>query len=312
MVYRLFLLLLFLPFCSTAQFTLDASYNFDVGDSYTQHINDSLSGLQPGPSGANVTWDFSTYGTTSTAPVNLQAANNNSYPNADVYFSQSGTQSFFSTSNQALGFYGSSSSFGSLIYTNPEEQVRYPMSYGDSYTDYKEGNNIVAGQVQDITGTITVRADGYGTLITPAATYNNALRLQLIRKDSFRSQGQVTSTVTDTFYYWYAANIDFTVATLFGSGQQRVFNYIEAQATNTLEAQAQALRLYPNPAASFLQVKGWEHRTFDWKVYNSLGLLVQEGQNDTRIPVAELSSGWYAVEVQSEQGTSARLPFLKE
>lgn len=312
MVYRTLLLLLLLPLYSMAQLTLDASYNFDAGDSYTQHINMGLSGVQPGSAGANVTWDFSAYGTANTAPVNLQAASSSNYPDADVYFSQSGSQSFFSTTPQALGYYGNSNSLGTLVYTNAEEQVRYPLTYGDSYTDYKVGNNIVAGQVQDLTGTITVSADGYGTLITPAATYANTLRLQLIRRDTFRSQGQVSSTVTDTFYYWYAENIDFTVATLFGSGQQRTFNYIEAQPTSTSVVEEQSLRLYPNPATSFLQVKGLERTAFDWKIYNSLGKLVAEGQNTSRIPVAQLPAGWYAVEIQSNQDKSARLPFLKE
>ena len=69
---------------------------------------------------------------------------------------------------------------------NPRTQVPFPFSYGDTLTDTWQE---YGGSEEDVLLTY----DGYGTLITPAGTYQNVVRV----KESY-SDGED--------YFWYTLN----------------------------------------------------------------------------------------------------------
>ena len=215
LIFTISLLIIFL--ITNAHLTITADiHNPNPGDSFEQNINsDPGSGFSEGPSGANVTWDFSNLTTSDVRPVIIQEADNTDFPEADVFYNQLGTYSYFGTTNSAFVYWGIVTDQTTIIYSDGEEQVRYPLTYGDSYTDDFAGEYESFGITFDREGTLDVEADGYGTLITPDATYNNALRIQIVRNTTDYQNGSQTGSTTDTIYYWYAGDINFPVMTYF-------------------------------------------------------------------------------------------------
>ncbi|MEL6923274.1 MAG: SdrD B-like domain-containing protein [Bacteroidota bacterium] len=76
--------------------------------------------------------------------------------------------------------------FDPIIYTQPDEFVQYPVTFGDSY-GYRSETKI-AGAPWSSNET-TTEVDGYGTLKLPQATFENVLRFhaqsRIVRADGF-------------------------------------------------------------------------------------------------------------------------------
>src|SRR6056297_2157659 len=120
---------------ANAQLTItNENNNFNAGGYFEQNIKSNPSGLVNN-GGAGVTWDFSGITPETSSSVDLQESTSATYPDADLFFVQSGTYTYFGTSNNTLSHYGISSSAADIVFTDGEEQVRFPMTYGDSYTD---------------------------------------------------------------------------------------------------------------------------------------------------------------------------------
>lgn len=303
-ILTLFSFFILLASGAEAQITLtESQHNPNIGDTYEQNINSSPpSSVNAGPMGANVTWDYSSLSASMTAPVNIQESTNNDYPDADIFFSQSGTQSYFGVNSGALTFYGISSSSADVVYTDGEDQVRFPFSYGDSYTDTKAGTSSGFGQTLDISGTVEVTADGYGTLITPEATYNSALRVRIVRTDSSYSNGAFLGETKDSIYYWYVNNFNFPVMTYFRSYDQSGFtghsiNYLTDNTTSLNKQSDSDISFYPNPVKNELRISGTNEKNVKIRIYTSSGKSKAAYNNQKVIPVKELSSGIYFLQI---------------
>lgn len=72
-----------------------------------------------------------------------------------------------------------------------------------------------------------------------------------------------------------------------------------ALSVNGQEAKSNVLKVYPNPANSFLRIEGQEGELV--KVYTMSGSLVIEVNNTNEVNVEHLSPGIYAVVVQNQQ-----------
>lgn len=307
---------------ASAQLTItQAENNPTVGDTFTQHVNSNVdASFDFGPAGENVTWDLSSYGSASTAPVNVVQADDPEFPDATIAYTQNGTETFFKTDNDAFSYYGINGT-AEVIYTDPEDQARFPMTYGDSYIDSKEGTFDAFTQAGVRTGTMEVTADGYGTLITPLHEYNNALRLQLIRRDTDVIGGNET-TSQDTLYFWYAEGIHFPVATFFrvysgGSFVQASFNYIEQESNTPPLGQGLSeangdLEIYPNPVKDQLHVQQETKAKVHCRILTSSGQLIDNREvRDGLCNVSDLSPGVYILQIQNEERAVSRR-FVKQ
>ena len=206
---NVYTLLSFLFFTTTllAQPAITESITPSIG--YSQDVVFmETSSFDPGSSGANQNWDFSNIDVTNSLIVNFQildpttAIGGSNFPDADfawyiplfeVYeFYAGNTDSIYllgggSVSNMQVDFL--------TIFTNPEDGLHFPLTFGDMYNyssafdQYLQGNFINSG---DRTG--TVQADAYGTIITPNGTFNNVLRV-IITETSFG--------FTSMQYAWY-------------------------------------------------------------------------------------------------------------
>ncbi|MFZ6050618.1 T9SS type A sorting domain-containing protein [Halocola ammonii] len=301
------------------QITVTASeHNPSVGDQFTQQIVSSLpGGFNAGPSGEDVTWDFSSLEPSSSAPVDIESSSNADFPEADIFFNQQGTNTYFGTGNNAFTFYGTSGSGASIIYTDGQDQMRFPFTYGDSYSDTYSGTIDIFGQNFDREGTVDVTSDGYGTLITPEETFSNALRIQIVRNAQESTSGQVVTTTTDTIYFWYEENISFPIATYFrnySDGQMtgELFNYLGDGTIDVQEQEPIHASVYPNPASEKVQIKGLKGEQFFVEVLDLTGKIHRKGENLRSVDVSELETGIYLIRISMSGDRQKVLKLIKD
>ena len=213
----LFITALLLPLLTWAQPVFNAT---DVlpqqGENYGAQAFDA-SGIFPGPSGANQSWDFSTLqslGTEVTQVVDPATTPHGSdYGDANLAVGEDSSFLYYKGSASAFEFYGLTTNENSAVYTDPEEHLIFPLTYGTSNTDVFNGigRATISGFGQLSTfryGTGQMEADGYGTLILPTGTYNDVLRVKFVsmQTDSvslFFIDSVVNTTITS--YQWLKA-----------------------------------------------------------------------------------------------------------
>lgn len=220
----------------------------------------------PGPAGANVNWDFSNVSfspgdTTiyyicpgapgcSQFPGSTLAANN---PVDDFYTHYAaGTQKY-----TALGYYDVTDDY---VFDDPEDLLRFPMTYTNSYTDsFNVLFDYAANFVVRRKGQIVVTADGYGTLKLPNGTYNNVLRVKAV-EDFSDSSGGTPLVFHIEQYAWYDPTLRSPLITfsVFSSPAAPMPQYYAQYRSNIPTAVAQtalqsgSIGLYPNPATDVL------------------------------------------------------------
>lgn len=282
------------------------------GDSFTIYTNTNLSsGSNPGGSGANATWDFSNMGAGTSSALTYSSASSPDYPNANILFSTQGSSNYFDVQNDALTYYGFTTSNASSVFTDGQDQVRVPMSYNDNYTDQFAGTYDAFGQVFDRTGTLDVTADGYGTLSTPQGTYNNVLRIRLIRTSTDEMNGQTLSNNLDTIYFWYNEYtphpiMTYTINYVDGSEQGRFANYMDdGDVVLSTPEETINVSAYPNPASAIYNIEA-DRRIESMTIYDMKGRQVLKklpGNKAFTVNVSQLPRGQYFYELRDQQGT---------
>lgn len=193
-----------------------ASSNLQIGESLTAQ---GFAYVAPGSAGANQTWDFSAItspGTATFTTLNPATTTNSaSFPSATVATLQtvpSPTYNYYSASANSFNAEGYAYSNGMvLIYSNVAKQMSYPFALDSSFTDTYTGTYVSGGNTITRTGTMTVTADAYGTLILPYGTINNVLRVLSV--DNFTETGNA-NTSTTTIYSWYLPGVHYPVLQL--------------------------------------------------------------------------------------------------
>lgn len=165
------------------------------------------------------------------------------------------------------------------IFDNPQNTGgQFPFQFGDTHEDSAEYRSQVAfnnGDSTLILTTISRRSevttvDGYGTLITPAGTFPDALRLRTVRtvRDSIVGFGfpiPPTERI-EVNHLWLAAGeqtrlLSVDSIPLPGGGllQQSGFYRLQvgtpSSTNNLIEPAAIDLQVYPNPTHSVLQIR---------------------------------------------------------
>jgi len=292
--------------------------NYKIGETYTfEQMNDSVN---PGDSGTNQIWDLSTISNTTTNNISIvdpaTTSHGSNFPNANVAIkSLLGGENFFKTSSTTLQFYGLEANGVLLPYSNPEDIMRFPFTYNDSYTDTFELQFTSGGYDFIRTGTTSVTADAYGTLITPNGTYNNVLRVHKVQnfQDSAINTAPFVNNYTSEEYVWFKEGINMHIASTFKL--ETSFsppNYSTVYLTgnvgfNTETETIKFDRIYPNPAISNITVEVNFNNTkkANLKIYNSLGQEVISnkithiipGINKIELNIENLPSGIYFAQI---------------
>lgn len=303
-----------------AQPTLDASdLNYSIGMTYesatAQYIN-------PGPGGANVTWDFSAFSPTDIATLEAAPANT-SFPNTNITTISNGTTEAYYQEDATGKFMWGVDAGGTVItYTDPSQTLFYPLIYNASETNTLEAT-FTSGVAFTRAGTEELTYDGYGTVITPTGTFNNAIRVYIHQEYTDTYQGGTIDYVVNV-YVWYIADYPDPIAALsdisvdgqpYGSNAQ----YTTSQTASLLTEENKEFEIYPNPANDEIKFRSLNNLDVEEiKVINNLGRVVKTIStddmtlNEANVNVSDLESGVYFVHITGKNGLIQSRKFVKQ
>ncbi len=293
-------------------------------------------GVTQGAAGAGVSWNFS--GLTVVSMDTGIAVSCASTPNCSMFpgttiaiKSNTGTTVNYAIATASAysqnGYYYSSAQYAT--FSDPMDQLHYPMHYLDSFSDNYSGiinyTSLVPITAHE-NGTVQVKYDAYGTLTLPDTTYNNAMRTHsyqtFVDSASVFGIDTVASFVLHT-YAWYVKNIHSAVLTILTTDQvgggihSKIVNYGKRYTgplgvTNINSAVA-TLNVFPNPSTGMVNitllgsVSGGEKITLT----DLMGRQVAEipgGQPHISFDASQLPKGLYLVRLQSgAQVTTTKL-----
>ncbi|NCX96264.1 MAG: T9SS C-terminal target domain-containing protein, partial [Chitinophagia bacterium] len=212
---------------ATAQPTLNSSVNPAAGDKFLTHYCDTT-GISKGASGAAVTWNCASLSIMSTDSIQYVACSATpgcaSFPGASVAaVDNSGSTPYYSYYVTNSGLFSSVGSWqdGSAdAYIDPQTILRYPMVYGNSFRDANLSQSSDSVGFYQTKGIDSVIYDGYGTLILPSGSINNAMRIHRImrRTDSFHFRSSSTPNIykhRNDNYEWYSNGTHYPILFMF-------------------------------------------------------------------------------------------------
>ncbi|HEU4717566.1 MAG TPA: hypothetical protein VFU15_07025 [Bacteroidia bacterium] len=281
-----------------AQVTLVQSQFPHAGDIFTLNMSDTT-GVLPGNSGTNVTWNFTSLnasqGVTTdsfmTVGSSLYGAN---YPQANLALHETGPSVdyfvYYDVNSATADRVGNADSVNVITYTNPATQFYFPMSYGTTGSDtyYATYSDAASGSIVHVHGTTSCNADGTGTLQLPASTYTNVLRAHFTRYENdtvfTTTSGAYPYQISTDYYLWYITgqyypllSIQSTVINIgFSPSYRKYVGWRNSPLDVPATATTSTLFAAPNPASSTLQLAGPADGTLSF--YAADGKLLMEKQ----------------------------------
>jgi hypothetical protein len=268
-----------------------ANMNPYLGDIYVNTVCDTT-GVAPGPSGGGQTWNFgglvtSTTVTPATDTATAQACgvtpecalfNIGTVVSNIAIVAGGGTVTYVNAGASTYSETGYWLSAGqNVIYTDPLVLLRYPFTFGSTFSDPCAGivtytpSGSPTAVVATETSTVTTTADGYGTLILPPippsitnTTYTNVLRVHSTQqlRDSANVFGTPTvGTYQIESYNWYIPNYHsalLTITSAAGLYNYKAVSYSSYKlrtAVPDVHSISGSLELFPNPVRNELTMK---------------------------------------------------------
>ncbi len=262
-----------------------------------------------GNSGANVTWNYGSVSTSMTATNNYVAASSTPYhtafPGSNIAsFEDTSTYNYWTKTSSIWQSDGSGSSMGNTISTDPSTAMVFPFTYNSSYTDSFASSGTIGGIQVDMWGTISVIADGYGTLITPAGTFNDVLRCKRILIGHVDVFG-FTAIDTAEVYEWYKPGYKAPLMTITHqkvwetltntSDTGTYYSYLQPSPNNVeFQSATAALSIVPNPATDAISLPGLK-TNMQYSIADITGRTIKTGNYHPGQPVsvATLPEGLY-------------------
>ena len=331
-----------------AQPVLTNSLNFTIGDTFRSDSYIDVTSIDPGSGGANQTWDFSTItggtyvvgeGAICVNPSTTPFADSSVVANANICVRNvdtpnSGTFQYFDCNNTSANLIAMAlleSGSGSFItYTNMATILSYPFTYGDSYNDTWEAlfYSFDLGYYYNRDSSIvTVEADAYGTITTPAGQFQNVLRIKTTTIDyswtNYDGTGWIPNgSFTDIQYQWYAPNIKVPVMSMSEAewmpGSYMVTYLVEHNFPTGINDRADyQLEIFPNPTSDKVTIK-------TEKVFNSVSIFSLLGKqmevttsnpaqlHQQTIDLSNYPMGVYLIEVVFEDGGTMTYRIVKQ
>jgi len=175
-----------------------------------QLVKQQVAFKDPGSSGKNLNWDFST----------LQSINENYTLNYFIPDStnmtrlcgqEHNTRYYFRQQHDSLQAVGYENSTTYMEYTAPELRMHFPFVYGDTLFSYFTGNGEYCHRIPlAVKGYTRIIVDAEGDLKLPEfETVKKALRVHTLRH--YTETGKDSMEMTLDTYSWYAAGIRYPV-----------------------------------------------------------------------------------------------------
>lgn len=276
-----------------------------------------------GPVGANVDMDYwnMLIPNTGNRPWKFRAAAITptavQIPTANLLSTDGGPDTTFWNST-ASGLYhvGSRTQLEGIIpFTDPLLELKFPCTYGTTWTDAMTANYVVSGIIPVTRiGNITGIADAYGTLRLPeAGVVTNALRVKVRREVNDNSAVANVVRIANV-HNFYSPTLPYPVLQLtedsvrIGTGAWTVVKaaqwigngFIVGVDENDLEAVS--FTAYPNPVSEVLSVILPEGGAFDAEVLDAAGRIVLQRRlsaDRASVDVQGLTSGTYLLRIRT-------------
>lgn len=254
----------------------------------------------PGAQGRNVVWDFRALELTKDFTGSLDnpsvSKGASIFTNTNTQLEEFGNYFFFKTTQAEVEQHGFMSANGNIkiIYDTPFVKMKYPFSYGSSFSGSFDGRYIANDrEAGTLNGSYAVDGDAYGTLMLPGnMVYENALRVKEVKSynQNLNNRNYDIETIT---YRWYVNGHRFPILVLISNtttyqdgrthnSTQAAYNAIAlSEENNPLVINTSmgigSLETYPNPYHNQVTIKfGIEQNSkVNLSVYDLNGRLIK-------------------------------------
>ncbi len=222
----------------------------------------------PGNAGPGVVWDFSAVTIDDELNIGVLSGNTDRAPGglADYtsILSDKGNEYFYHTDEDKSEIVGLWNKDISVVLSDPILKIKYPLGYGTKFSDDFSGTGSHRSKSDiGISGTYSLEADAWGTLILADRILHNVLRLR-VEENKIQLNPCNIYEIKTTSYLWYAPSarypvIGFTLREMKTNGGEPVVTTtatINQQMTKTgiaitgMESPADeqfTVSLFPNP-----------------------------------------------------------------
>ncbi len=295
----------------------------EVAESFSLTPFDAT-GFDPGDTGAGVTWNFSDLDASGSVETTVAhdastIGGHEDFPEANVAWTNDGlTFTFFKSNSSVLENWGSvvndaDLGFISIPYSDGEELLTLPLNFGDTNEDDFDGAFSAGGFDVARTGTTTMHADAYGTLITPAGTLYNVLRVKVVEdySDEIILLGLSTVYHFEQYYWFLNGNTGpvfqyvYAYVDALGTITEQEVGYYNADVVGIRDIPSLNISVYPNPASDhvLIDLPGMQG-TVQVTINDLAGNLVWETsvQTDGNVTVTpgQLPAGQYLLQVEQD------------
>jgi len=324
---KIYLSLLSSLFCLglNAQVTITkANHEPTAGDQYSTYQIDSTT-VSAGGNGAALNWNFAIVTHSSILQnYTTTAATNSIWPSASVAISSSTLPgSFYSGTLTDLKYWGGFLTLGGvtaeLRFANPASYMAYPTALNGGTTSAISGTILALSQVGSFTGVCTVTAQATGTMVLPAKTFSNVIRVTNSVSISFTAGG-IPGTAQQVTQDWYSLSdskypiLSLSQSTLSGLGtsiQKYAFvqkNY-QLVGVNENTPLAYSMNVYPNPASNYVNFVGENENAKQVTIYDITGKAVETqvlNSGKTTVNTANYNNGLYIYKIIDNNGRSLK------
>jgi hypothetical protein len=264
-----FLVFNFYVLTAVAQPILDSANTSPVVGETFNRMALSISSFNPGTAGTNQTWNFSNLSNTGSSSENIVDPSGTPYfinypiSNLCVQY-HSDYYDYFTSTDSAYYLSGQQMGAGSdIVYTDQKKLLQFPFTYNNQFADYYLTNLFLdpSWYTNRAFGTMNITADGYGTVITPADTFTNALRIHYsdYETDSdWTSSGLIVYFMNIQTYEWRVPGIHYPVfiTTDYGNGTRYAGYLLPPFNLGISNARLnESITISPNPTSGTLTIK---------------------------------------------------------
>jgi hypothetical protein len=213
-----------------------------------------------------------------------------------------------------------------FVYTDPDDIIRFPMTYMNGYVDPFKGSFVVGSSKYYRFGVDTVRADGWGTLKTPAGSFPNTLRIKRVQSFKDSSDPGFVYQWTITSYTWYSPSYkiylfktDSSSYTLMGNTQTTYSSTYTTGQTGATGIETAfgdgSIVVYPMPAKEVLHIFVRLPIAAPLRItlLDALGRVVKEDvriisatEEKIDLPLSGVRPGIYAMQIRCGDDLSVR------
>ena len=266
------------------------------------------------------------------------------FPEADVAFDfEGGLIAFADVTDNKMEIVGAEIDLGmgpeSNKWEDPLTFQVYPYAFGDSYEDvgrFKQsfyiGQNFQGLQIDsgriDLTIEVDSEVDGSGTFEFFQGTYPDVIRERQVQtvtqkfeicvvflpglpcqwQDASDLTGGSSEPETTVTYNYFGEEDKFPYATLTFNETEDTCQFVQVNfkefSTSVVELEGLENALYPNPANDFVYIKAADATAIEIRDINGKMVLSQAVKPNTKVDIAKLKQGVYAVTVRGNKNLS--------